>query len=64
MKRPAFHWLEPPASPIGTITVAEVRRAADPREDERVVRRWGADIWSAWSPHHDTIRNWTDQSLG
>src|SRR5436853_39424 len=45
VKRPAFHWLEPPASPIGTITVAEVRRAADPREDERVVRRWGADIW-------------------
>ena len=62
-RRPAFQWLEPPR-PIGKSTVADVRDAGGPEEHERVVGDWARDVWAAWGPHHATVRQWIDRSLG
>ena len=52
-----FVWLTPPAS-RGSVTVAKVRVAKDAEQHEKIVRTWVASAWSAWSPHHATIRKW------
>lgn len=52
-----FVWLTPPASP-GTVTVVDVRAAQDAEQHARIVRAWAESAWSAWSPHHATIRSW------
>jgi hypothetical protein len=62
-KGPGFRWLEPPR-PLGRVTVADVHRAASAAEHERRVRTWAADVWAAWEPHHATIRDWIERSLG
>ena len=53
-----FTWLSPPPT-LGTMTVADVRDAGTVGEHKRLVRLWAADVWAAWSPHHDTIRAWS-----
>jgi hypothetical protein len=52
-----YTWLTPPAS-LGAITVADVYKARDADEHERLVRAWAAAAWDAWAPHHATIRSW------
>jgi hypothetical protein len=61
--RPAFHWLEPPR-PNGNMTVADVLRVEDPVEHSRLVAAWARDVWDAWAPHHPTVRNWIEHTLG
>ena len=61
-KRPGFHWLDPPR-PNGRITIAHVWHAANPAEHERLVEAWALDVWSAWTPHHATIRCWIERDL-
>ena len=53
----AFRWLEPP-TPNGTINVANVLAARTPNEHGQLVRRWAANVWSAWAPHHAQVRRW------
>ncbi len=53
----AFVWLEPPASP-GDVTVADIQKAANPREHKNAVRAWASSAWSAWAAHHETVRGW------
>jgi hypothetical protein len=57
-----FTWLQPPPS-LGPVTVVDVWNANGPAEHETKVREWAASVWSAWSPHHATLRLWTS-SLG
>ncbi|MHB8425474.1 MAG: DUF5946 family protein [Gammaproteobacteria bacterium] len=52
-----YIWLAPPSS-LGSITVADIHRAQDAAEHEKLVRAWAASAWSAWSPHHATVREW------
>ena len=61
--RPEFTWLEPP-SMEGRLNVIDALRARSPDEHERRVRAWGADVWEAWSPHHDRVWEWLEVSLG
>ena len=60
--RPEFHRLEPPAH-LGDLTVADVHRASNANEHKLAVQRWARSVWAAWSPHHDQIRRWLDESL-
>lgn len=57
VERPVFRWLEPPDS-RGTVTVRDVAAATTLAEYEAVVRAWAADVWLAWSEHHETVREW------
>jgi hypothetical protein len=52
-----FGWLEPPAS-RGSVTVQDVLDAACGEERDARVRDWALDVWRAWAPHQDTIRDW------
>lgn len=60
--RPEFAWLDPP-SMRGRKNVLDVLAARDADDHERRVRAWGADVWAAWSEHHDTVWGWVEQSL-
>jgi len=55
--QPAFTWLDPPDM-AGRMTASDLLAAATPGEHERLVRAWAAAVWSAWTPHHATIRAW------
>jgi Family of unknown function (DUF5946) len=52
-----YRWLDPPAF-LGALTVADVEAAQSVDEHMTVVRRWAAQMWEVWSPHHATIRAW------
>jgi Family of unknown function (DUF5946) len=52
-----YHWLEPPAS-LGPLTVADVEAVSGVEQHVAVVRRWAAQMWDVWSPHHTTVRAW------
>jgi hypothetical protein len=54
-QRQDIAWLEPP-SPLGHLTILDVRKALDYAEHEATVKRWAKSAWQAWSPHHETIR--------
>jgi len=60
--RPTFNWLDPPDM-TDRMTASDVLPADTPAEHERLVRAWSADVWTAWAPHHATVRAWLEQSL-
>lgn len=55
--RKRFVWLDLP-SPIGSLTILDVRNATDFAQHERTVKRWAESVWQAWSPHHETVQRW------
>jgi hypothetical protein len=59
---PGVAWLEPPVD-RGAITVADVAQAGGPDEHLLRVDAWGRAVWTAWSPHHATVRRWLDATL-
>lgn len=40
------------------MTVADVRRARDADEHERLVRACALGAWFAWSEHHDAVHRY------
>ena len=56
-RKDAFRWLEPPPS-RGALTVADLPRVASAEEHASCVRAWAESVWTAWSPHHGTVRGW------
>jgi hypothetical protein len=52
-----FVWLEPP-SPLGDLTILDVRNATGFAQHEALVKRWADSVWQVWSPHHETVRRW------
>jgi hypothetical protein len=63
VERPAFHWLEPP-QPNGNMTIADVLPAEDPVGHHGLVTTWARGVWTAWAPHHATVRAWIEHTLG
>jgi hypothetical protein len=57
-----FEWLHPPSA-LGLTTVADVHGASDAEDHAQRVRAWAEDAWSAWSPHHQTIRSWLREAV-
>ncbi|MGH2616307.1 MAG: DUF5946 family protein, partial [Thermomicrobiales bacterium] len=58
----AFPNFEPPSF-LGSITVQDVRAAANFDQHVDLVNRWGESAWAAWESHHETIHRWVDTSL-
>jgi RimJ/RimL family protein N-acetyltransferase len=56
--RGSFAWLEPPVAGLGEVNVWDVRGAGDVAEHTQRVEDWARCVWTAWSPHHPTIRAW------
>lgn len=50
-----FTFLEPPNS-LGSISVNDVYTAATAAEHEEIVWKWARSVWSAWQPHHDSVK--------
>jgi len=61
-RRPDFTWLAPPPQ-RDLLTVADVLTARDAEEHRHLVRKWGGQVWQAWTPHHSTVRAWNAYSL-
>lgn len=57
-----FVWLDPPSFE-GAPTVLDVARADGADDHERAVYRWARGVWSAWSPHHEAVREWAETLL-
>lgn len=57
-----YRWLEPPSF-AGAPTVLTVASCRTAEEHEQAVRQWARGVWTAWAPHHATIRSWA-VSLG
>jgi hypothetical protein len=55
-----WHWLDP-TLPLGTLTIADVLKPATPEVRAHRVAAYVRDVWRAYSPHHETVRNWTSQ---
>jgi hypothetical protein len=56
-----FEWLERPRS-LGDVTAADVARAETSEEHVDAVMSWAGAVWRAWGPHHERIRQWTDDA--
>jgi hypothetical protein len=54
-----YHWLTPPPC-LGPISVADVDAATSVAAHVDMVKRWAAQMWLVWSPHHATVRAWAD----
>ena len=52
-----FKPLSPPAPSVYTVTVNNVLAATNAREHGEMCRAWAADVWRAWAPHHETVRD-------
>jgi hypothetical protein len=48
----------------GTMTIADMRGAASPREHAQRVRAWAADVWIAYASQHASARAWLRQATG
>ena len=51
-----LHWLAPP-EPNGRLTIADVLAAGS---DRKSIEAWARSVWTAWAPHHATVRGWLD----
>jgi hypothetical protein len=52
-----YHWLTPP-SDLGPLTVADVDAAESVDAHMELVRKWAAQMWQVWAPHHSVVRSW------
>jgi len=52
-----YQWLQPPDF-LGELTVADVEATSSVNAHLDMVRRWAAQMWEVWSPHHDIVRGW------
>ncbi len=59
--RPVFHQLEPPAS-RGRFTMLNVPLEGEPHVARAASYAWADATWAAWMSHHQTVREWVDNS--
>lgn len=52
----------PPPDARGARTIADVATAS-PAEHIATVRAWAADVWSAWSEHHRSVRDLAERLI-
>lgn len=55
-------FLKPPTS--FSFTVADIPIDVTAEAHTVLVRRWAAETWSAWSAHHEFVRQWTEAARG
>lgn len=53
--RASWLHLDPPET-RASLTVYDVAVAESPQTHALCVREWAAEVWKAWSPHHDAAR--------
>ena len=53
----------PPPANRGATTVADVLAAATPDSHAAAARRWAEDVWRAWAPHHEAVRELASLAL-
>lgn len=53
----------PPPTDLSAITVFDVALADSDQAHARLVREWAAFVWRAWSPHHQSIRDFVVEHL-
>ena len=58
--RGPYRWLPPPARRAGT-TVRDVLDRPDDQRDVATLA-WAREVWSAWSPHHDQVQRWLEET--
>jgi len=56
-------YLPPPPQP-GAVTAVHVHAALTPSEQDQRARAWLESAWTAWAPHHETVRDWTKTLQG
>lgn len=56
-----FEWLERPQS-VGELTVAHARNVANAVEHIERVHEWALSAWTAWSYHHEQVKEWAAQA--
>jgi hypothetical protein len=60
-RRPAL--LKPPIPDRrGSLTIADLARATNPREHALVADRWAADVWTAYEDLQPIARDWVRQA--
>ena len=52
-----------PLSPLGSMTVADVRSASNAEEHIRLVRAWAANVWEAYRSQHKLAQAWIKAAL-
>lgn len=57
--RASWPHLEPPAQ-RASLTVCDVALAGSPEAHALCVREWAAQVWRAWSSHHELARELAD----
>lgn len=58
----AWPYLEPPHDLTGC-SASDVLEAANEAEHDARVLQWAAHVWSCWSAHHTTIRQWCQDGI-
>jgi len=61
--RESWPHLEPPPE-RAALTVYDVAQAGSPQTHAQRVREWAAQVWRAWSPHHEAARRLVDPVVG
>jgi Family of unknown function (DUF5946) len=61
VERPEFHQLKAPPS-RGRLTMLDVPLNDSPETARRAAYSWAEDVWTAWTTHHQTVREWIDKS--
>lgn len=54
----------PPFRERGSITIADVIGAKNPKDYETQVWKWAKSAWCAWSNHWEQARAWTQAAIG
>jgi len=55
-------WLDP-VLPLGGLTIADVLEPPTPEARADRVTAYVDAVWRAYSPHHETVRDWTSRLL-
>jgi hypothetical protein len=57
VERPVFHELAPPRR-RGDLTCADIPVSGTPDQVRTAALAWARTAWTAWSDHHETVREW------
>jgi len=60
--RTRYGWLEPPDL-TACLTIQDAAAADSLARHEDRVWEWARSVWDAWTPHHATIKNWSNLVL-
>jgi len=47
-----------PPDQLGPVTAADVQASSGSEEYASRLQQWASAAWTAWAPHHETVRTW------